>query len=46
MPVFIPSLHQEKDGGCLPDRKYIEGSLSCNISERYFQQTVKREKLE
>jgi hypothetical protein len=44
--VFILSQHLEKVGDYLQDKKYIEEISLCSTSVKYFQQTVKKEKLE
>jgi len=44
--VFTLSQHLEKVGDYLQDKKYIEEISLCSILVKYFQQTVKKEKLE
>lgn len=43
---YIQNLLQEKAGGCLLDRKFIEENLSCSILDKYFQLIAKKERRE
>lgn len=43
---YIRNQHLEKAGVSSQDKKFIEGSLLCNILDKYFQRIVKKERRE